>query len=341
MGKRGGFPIDWPYAVRVLALALAVIAVACASPSDTEQAPRVAVETGVVQGERTGGVDVFRGVPYAAAPVGELRWRAPAPAPSWSGVRAAVEFAPACPQPPAPLFGDVGETSEDCLYLNIWRPAGVRAGDRLPVMVWLHGGAFVIGSGSLPIYDGAALVGERLIVVSFNYRLGRLGFLAHPALSAERNGLSGNYGLLDQIAALEWVQRNIAAFGGDPQNVTAFGESAGGLSILALMTSLRAQGLFAKAIVQSGAGLAVFAPLRGAPLSAENAGAAWQNHQRQLDRRTRRLRHAGRLLGDEVRCARADPGRGPGIRQFRHHCERVCAWHCRNGHVGRNRQTLC
>lgn len=256
---------------------IAAMLIGCASPVAPTAASRpvVRAESGALRGADQSGVEVFRGIPYAAAPVGALRWRAPQPMAVWDGVREALTAGPACPQPPAPQYGEVGATNEDCLYLNVWRPAGAEASSDLPVMVWIHGGAFVIGSGSLPLYDGAALVGRDVILVSINYRLGRLGFLAHPSLSAEQGGASGNYGLLDQIAALRWVERNIAAFGGDPDNVTVFGESSGGLSILALMTSPMAEGLFDKAIVQSGAGLAVFQSLRTGPFSAEAMGSVW------------------------------------------------------------------
>lgn len=267
----------WRVIVGGFAPALAVIVLGCTSPAAPARAGAqvVRVDSGALRGASHGEVEVFRGIPYAAAPVGALRWRAPDPAIAWEGIREAVTAGPACPQPPAPQYGEVGVTSEDCLYLDVWRPAGAEASANLPVMVWIHGGAFVIGSGSLPLYDGAALVRRDVIVMSINYRLGRLGFLAHPALSAEQGGASGNYGLLDQIEALRWVERNIAAFGGDPDNVTVFGESSGGLSILALMTSPMAEGLFDKAIVQSGAGLAVFGSLRGGPFSAEAQGSAW------------------------------------------------------------------
>ncbi|MBX3430000.1 MAG: carboxylesterase family protein [Hyphomonadaceae bacterium] len=228
-----------------------------------------------MRGVSGAGFDVFRGIPYASAPVGELRWRPPAPAAAWDGIRDATSAGRACPQPLTPRWGDVGPTSEDCLYLDVWRPAGSGAGAALPVMVWIHGGGFIIGSGSLPLYDASALVRRNVIVVSINYRLGRLGFLAHPALSAEQRGASGNYGLMDQIAALRWVRRNISAFGGDPSNVTVVGESAGGLSILALMTSPMGVGLFDKAIVQSGLGLASLSRLRDGAFPAESLGAAW------------------------------------------------------------------
>ena len=193
----------------------------------------------------SGVVDEFLGIPYAAPPVGALRWQPPQPAANWSGVRNATQFAPHCPQPGGP-FGQAS-TSEDCLYLNVYTPA---AGAHHAVMVWIHGGALV--SGESNDYDPTALVQDGVTVVTINYRLGALGFLAHPAL-ADANGQSGDYGLQDQQAALRWVQRNIASFGGNPRNVTIFGESAGGLSVLSQVASPQARGLFSKAIVESGA----------------------------------------------------------------------------------------
>jgi para-nitrobenzyl esterase len=215
----------------------------------------VTVEAGRLDGRLKDGVQVFRGVPYAAAPVGPLRWRPPQPAPAWTGVRPATQFGADCLQHPLPKFIDPGSgqpMSEDCLYLNVWAPAG---GGSHPVMVWIHGGGFTIGSGAMAATDGAALARKGVVVVTLNYRLGRFGFFAHPALTADHpQEAVGNYALMDQIAALAWVRRNIAAFGGDPTNVTVFGESAGGGSVLALMGSPAARGLFHKAIVQSGGG---------------------------------------------------------------------------------------
>jgi len=219
-------------------------------------------------------VSAFLGIPFAAPPLGEKRWRPPAPPAAWQGVRSAGEFAPSCPQPMSPTgFGPwsseyvvQGVTAEDCLYLNVWAPAPGFA--KLPVMVWIHGGAFLGGSGSVPIYDGAPLAAQGLVVVTINYRLGALGFLAHPDLTAE-TGSSGNYGLMDQIAALQWVQQNIDAFGGDPTQVTIAGQSAGALSVLALLEAPPAKGLFARAIAQSGAGLNLPIPSLAA---AETAG---------------------------------------------------------------------
>lgn len=225
--------------------------------------PVAATANGAVRGLASGAVDEFLGIPYAAPPVGALRWQPPQPAASWSGVRDATQFAPHCPQVAGP-FGEAS-TSEDCLYLNVFTPTG---GGRHPVMVWIHGGALV--SGESNDYDPTALVADGVTVVTINYRLGALGFLAHPAL-AGANGQSGDYGLMDQQAALRWVQRNIANFGGDPRNVTIFGESAGGLSVLSQVASPQARGLFQKAIAESGSYNLTQASLA----SAETAGEAF------------------------------------------------------------------
>jgi len=221
---------------------------------------------GAVRGLADGAVDEFLGIPYAAPPVGALRWRPPQPAVSWSGVRDATQFAPHCPQSAGP-FGQAS-TSEDCLFLNIFTPGRQEAGPPHPVMVWIHGGALV--SGESNDYDPAKLVEDGVTVVTINYRLGALGFLAHPAL-ADANGQSGDYGLEDQQAALRWVQRNIASFGGNPHDVTVFGESAGGLSTLAQVASPQARGLFERAIVESGSYNLTQASLS----SAEAAGEAF------------------------------------------------------------------
>jgi para-nitrobenzyl esterase len=202
-----------------------------------------------------GEVIVFKGVPYAAPPVGGLRWKAPEPPASWKGVRAATEFGPACVQPRSTTVGvytdDPAHMSEDCLYLNIWQPTKVKSG--APVMLWIHGGAFRSGHTASQIYDGTELARRGVVIVSTSYRMGILGFLAHPQLSAESpQQVSGNYGLLDQIAALKWVKENIEAFGGDPSNVTIFGESAGALSVMDLVASPQGRGLFSKAIAESG-----------------------------------------------------------------------------------------
>lgn len=213
---------------------------------------------------------VYKGIPYAAPPVAALRWRPPQPVPAWTEPRTFGGFGPACPQAEAD-----DDSSEDCLTLNVWTPAGQDT-TRAPVMVFIHGGAFLSGAGSLATYDGAALAENGVVVVTLNYRLGALGFMAHPLLSLESpQGVSGNYGLLDQQAALAWVRRNIAAFGGDPNTVTVFGQSAGGASIVLQLVSPAAANLFDRAIVQSPVGPGALRPLQtSAPglLSAEAVG---------------------------------------------------------------------
>jgi len=231
------------------------------------------VETshGPIRGEAEGAVRIFRGIPFAAPPVGDLRWRPPVPPQPWTEVRDATRFGDDCPQRTAlPIGSRAPGQSEDCLTLNVWTPAA-SASERLPVMVWIFGGSFVFGSGAEERADGMTFARDGVIHVTINYRVGMFGFLAHPALTAESpHGTSGNYGLLDQIAGLEWVRDNIANFGGDPDRVTLFGVSAGAASIALLMTSPLAQGLFAQVILQSPG---VFRPL--APLAdAERAGAA-------------------------------------------------------------------
>ena len=217
----------------------------------------LATTNGVLRGASTedGAVLAFKGIPYAAPPVGELRWKLPVAAASWEGERDATELPPACLQPP-PQEGfysaEPMPENEDCLYLNVWTGAS-RADEQRPVMVWIHGGAFVMGASRTPVYDGERLAREGVVLVSVNYRLGLLGFFAHPALTAESpHGASGNQGLHDQIAALQWVRDNIAAFGGNPDNVTIFGESAGSMSVCYLTATPLAAGLFQKAIAQSG-----------------------------------------------------------------------------------------
>ncbi|MFC3581849.1 carboxylesterase/lipase family protein [Sphingomonas hylomeconis] len=243
--------------IRMITLAAAGLAtmIAPVAAAQNRKSPVVAVTGGTIAGVRDGKVEAFLGVPYAAPPVGPLRWRDPRPAPRWSGPRDARDFAADCAQQLFP--GDAAplgtQPSEDCLYLNVWRPTGAAPTRKLPVMVWLHGGGFVNGGSSAPVYSGAPFARDGVIMVSLNYRLGRFGFFAHPALEGEGGG-GGNFAFNDQIAALRWVKANIAAFGGDPANVTLFGESAGGISVHVLMTSPLARGLFAKAIVQSGAG---------------------------------------------------------------------------------------
>jgi len=211
---------------------------------------------GPVEGIIQDSIEVYRGIPYAEPPVGENRWREPRPHKPWKENLRCVEFRSSCIQPKVSELeggGDVGKTSEDCLYLNIWTPVK-REKKRLPVMVWIHGGAFMTGSGSVPIYSGDNLARKGVVVVTINYRLGPFGFLVHPDLSREASdGTAGNYGLKDQIEALKWVKRNIASFGGDPDRVTIFGESAGAISVGYLLLAPSAKGLFYGAIMQSGA----------------------------------------------------------------------------------------
>jgi len=243
-------------AAAAIAAALTIVFAACTPGiSRAQSLVRSATVSGEVEGLREDGVRVFKGIPYAAPPIGDLRWRAPRPRASWQGVRQAYAFGPACPQVSSKDIS-LDNMSEDCLTLNVWSPAR-RPGTRLPVMVWLHGGAFEKGSPRSTIYDGSNIATRGVVMVTIQYRLGVFGFFGHPRLDeeAKAEGVpTANYGLLDQIAALEWVKANIEAFGGDPANVTVFGESAGAVSILALMTAPAARGLFHKAIVQSGGG---------------------------------------------------------------------------------------
>ncbi len=244
--------------------------------------PGVTIATGTLRGawaDTAARVAVFKGIPYAAPPVGLLRWRPPAAVAAWTGTRDATAYGFACPQEDLlkALFGvDLGPQNEDCLSLNVFTAAPLASRsptrERRPVMLWVHGGALTMGAGSQT--DGSQLAAQGVVVVTVNYRLGTLGFLAHPALSAESaTRVSGNYGLLDQIAALRWVRSNIARFGGDPDNVTIFGESAGGWSVHALLASPKARGLFHRAIIQSGgSGLGV-APLRSAVNTVANTAA--------------------------------------------------------------------
>ncbi|MGA8672037.1 MAG: carboxylesterase family protein [Terracidiphilus sp.] len=223
------------------------IAIAAASWTSWAVVPSAKVEQGLLKGTIEDGLSIYRGVPFAAPPLGDLRWRAPQPALPWKSVRIADKFAPQCLQTIRGIT-----TSEDCLYLNVWTPAkSARA--RIPVLVWIYGGGFSVGGTSVPTYSGEKLAQKGVVVVSMGYRLGPLGFLAHPGLSAESpQHVSGNYGLLDMIAALQWIQKNIAAFGGDPHKVTIFGESAGGIAVSELCASPLAKGLIQGAISESG-----------------------------------------------------------------------------------------
>ncbi len=235
--------------------------------------PETVIDTGKIRGVTDGQLSVFKGIPFAAPPVGDLRWRAPQPVAAWEGVRDCTEFGPVCPQSLASgMVPADAPQSEDCLSLNVWTPE-MKPAKPLPVMVWIHGGGFHGGAGSTPEYDGADLARENVVVVTVNYRLGIFGFYYHQDLArASGEEFTGNYGLLDQIASLQWVQRNIAAFGGDPDNVTVFGESAGGTSISYLYASPMAKGLFHRAIAESGAVLGQLGVINSAGGSSEQAG---------------------------------------------------------------------
>ena len=256
-----------------LVLSLAATAFAGAAQAEaptatTAAGPAAKIKQGALRGATVEGVETFLGIPYAAPPVGDLRWRPPATAAGWSGERDATKAGPSC-QPARD-----GTAIEDCLFVNVTRPAGAKPGAKLPVLVWIHGGGFTIGSSTAAFgaeTDGIQFAKDGVITVSLSYRLGRAGWFAHPALTKE--GPTGNYGLMDQIAALKWVQANVASFGGDPKNVTIAGESAGGISVLYLMLAPEARGLFQKAIGESSFGRLEPTPLKAAEASGAEAAA--------------------------------------------------------------------
>ncbi len=280
---RSGRPVKagsmWAGAHAALLGAMA-LALPAALHADGQQ-DVVRIDSGALQGAHEGAIASFKNIPYAAPPVGARRWRAPEAPQAWSAVRDATHYGNDCMQNRMSWdkTASTQPLNEDCLYLNVWAPTPADAGKKLPVLVWLHGGGFVGGSGTAKVNDGSLLAARGAVVVSFNYRLGRFGFFAHPALSAESpDAPVGNYGFMDQIAALQWVKRNIAAFGGDPGNVTIYGESAGGESVNILMLAPQARGLFHKAIVSSGGGRAIWPQLRGdgkTPAPAETVAKAF------------------------------------------------------------------
>lgn len=280
---------------------LIIVIVAAAQASVATAALDVLTESGAILGTSHHGLISYKGVPFAAAPVGNLRWRPPAPHAPWTGTRNATVFSPACMQQGVSMPGETPPAiSEDCLYLNIWKPTSrVRA--HLPVIVWIHGGGYRNGSAAMPLYWGDRLAREGVIVVTIAYRLGPLGFLALPELTRESpQHSSGNYGLMDQIAALQWVQRNIAAFGGDPNRVTIAGQSSGAISVSVLMASPRTKGLFQRAIGESGG---LFEPLQLAPsyllANAERDGEKYVSSLHVSSLQELRLLPAAGLLGGD------------------------------------------
>jgi len=264
------------------------------------QIPIASTTFGAISGIREGGLSVYRGVPFAAPPLGDLRWQPPVPVAPWTGTRKADAFAPACMQTGVSMPGETpAAVSEDCLYLNIWTPVK-NSKERLPVIVWIHGGGYTNGAASMPLYWGDRLAHKGVVVVTIAYRLGPLGFLALPELTKESpHHSSGNYGLMDQIAALEWIQRNIAAFGGNPNNVTIAGQSSGAISVSILMASPLTEGLFQRAIAESGG---LFEPFELAPkyalANAERDGEKYENSLGATSLRELRQLPAARLTGN-------------------------------------------
>ena len=282
----------------------------CALPALAAEV--VKIPSGAFAGVAQGDVTVFEGIPFAKPPVGDLRWRAPEPVGPWAGVRSAKTLEPACPQHFSPMLlaaiGHEPEQSEDCLYMNIWAPKSATAASKLPVMVWIYGGGFMIGNAAWPTDAGANLARRGVVTVNFNYRLGRFGWFAHPELTKE-GGAAGtaNYGLMDQIAALKWVRDNIASFGGDPSNVTIFGVSAGGMSVNLLMTSPTARGLFAKAITESGLGRIEAKPLA----TAEADGLAFAKSVGATGVRDLRKLSVAQVLGPQNASVESGENAGP------------------------------